>query len=170
MTSWSIRIGPICLCGIWERWSARRSNGIRRHIRLPFAGRKSSDAPETPDISDTIDTTGYGTLPQSIETLDYRITATVLMGKDDSEGARLYLSLKNKSDTVLRFDQGSTVFTIDGKDYDYRDIDSLYYDNRWYTTYLEKDQETEGYLRLPKRGSGRLLCYHHNQPDAGRKE
>ena len=113
-----------------------------------------SDAPETPDISDTIDTTGYGTLPQSIETLDYRITATVLMGKDDREGARLYLSLKNKSDTVLRLDQGSTVFTIDGKDYDYRDIDSLYYDNRWYTTYLEKDQETEGYLRLPKEAAG----------------
>ncbi len=115
---------------------------------------ESADNPETPDISDTIDTTGYGTLPQSIETLEYRITATSLMGKDDSEGPRLYLSLKNKSDTVLRLDQGSTVFTIDGKDYDYRDIDSLYYDNRWYTTYLEKDQETEGYLRLPKEAAG----------------
>ncbi len=114
---------------------------------------ESSDATETPNISDTIDTTGYGTLPQSIETLDYRITATSLMGKDDSEGARLYLSLKNKGDTVLRLDQGSTTFTIDGKDYDYRDIDSLYYDYRWYTTYLEKDQEAEGYLRLPKEAS-----------------
>ena len=109
-----------------------------------------SDAPETPDISDTIDTTGYGTLPQSVETLDYRITATVLMGKDDSEGARLYLSLKNKNDTVLRLDQGATVFEIDGEEYDYGDVDSLYYDNRWYTTYLEKEQEAEGYLRLPK--------------------
>ena len=68
---------------------------------------ESADNPETPDISDTIDTTGYGTLPQSIETLEYRITATSLMGKDDSEGPRLYLSLKNKSDTVLRLDQGS---------------------------------------------------------------
>ena len=115
---------------------------------------ESVDNPEIPDISDIIDTTGYSTLPQSIETLDYRITATALMGKDDNEGARLYLSLKNKSDTVLRLDQGSTVFTIDGKDYDYRDIDSLYYDNRWYTTYLEKDQETEGYLRLPKEAAG----------------
>ena len=113
-----------------------------------------SDTPETPDISDMIDTTGYGTLPQSIETLDYRITATVLMGKDDSEGARLYLSLKNKNDTVLRLDQGATVFEIDGEEYDYGDIDSLYYDNRWYTTYLEKDQEAEGYLRLPKEAAG----------------
>ncbi len=114
---------------------------------------ESADTPETPDISDTIDTTGYGTLPQSIETLDYRITATVLMGKDDSEGARLYLSLKNKSDTVLRLDQGATVFKIDGEEYDYGDVDSLYYDNRWYMTYLEKDQEAEGYLRLPEEAS-----------------
>lgn len=97
-----------------------------------------------------IDTTGYGVLPQSVETLDYRITATALMGKDDAEGARLYLSLKNKSDSVLRLDQGSTVFEIDGKKYTYRDVDSLLYDSRWYTTYLEKDAEAEGYLRLPK--------------------
>ena len=97
-----------------------------------------------------IDTTGYGVLPQSVETLDYRITATALMGKDDTEGARLYLSLKNKSDSVLRLDQGSTVFEIDGKKYTYRDVDSLLYDSRWYTTYLEKDAEAEGYLRLPK--------------------
>ena len=97
-----------------------------------------------------IDTTGYGVLPQSVETLDYRITATALMGKDDTEGARLYLSLKNKSDSVLRLDQGSTVFEIDGKEYTYRDVDSLLYDSRWYTTYLEKDAEAEGYLRLPK--------------------
>ena len=97
-----------------------------------------------------IDTTGYGVLPQSVETLDYRITATALMGKDDAEGARLYLSLKNKSDAVLRLDQGSTVFEIDGKEYTYRDVDSLLYDSRWYTTYLEKDAEAEGYLRLPK--------------------
>ena len=75
------------------------------------------------------------------------------MGKDDSEGARLYLSLKNKSDTVLRLDQGETVFKIDGEEYDYGDVDSLYYDNRWYTTYLEKDQEAEGYLRLPEEAS-----------------
>ena len=97
-----------------------------------------------------IDTTGYGVLPQSVETLNYRITATALMGKDDAEGARLYLSLKNKSDSVLRLDQGSTVFEIDGKEYTYRDVDSLLYDSRWYTTYLEKDAEAEGYLRLPK--------------------
>lgn len=97
-----------------------------------------------------IDTTGYGVLPQSVETLDYRITATALMGKDDTEGARLYLSLKNKTDSVLRLDQGSTVFEIDGKEYTYRDVDSLLYDSRWYTTYLEKDAEAEGYLRLPK--------------------
>ena len=97
-----------------------------------------------------IDTTGYGVLPQSVETLDYRITATALMGKDDAEGARLYLSLKNKTDSVLRLDQGSTVFEIDGKEYTYRDVDSLLYDSRWYTTYLEKDAEAEGYLRLPK--------------------
>ena len=97
-----------------------------------------------------IDTTGYGVLPQSVETLDYRITATALMGKDDAEGARLYLSLKNKTDSVLRLDQGSTVFEIDGKEYTYRDVDSLLYDSRWYTTYLEKDAEEEGYLRLPK--------------------
>ena len=97
-----------------------------------------------------IDTTGYGVLPQSVETLDYRITATALMGKDDVEGPRLYLSLKNKSDAVLRLDQGSTVFEIDGKEYTYRDVDSLLYDSRWYTTYLEKDAEAEGYLRLPK--------------------
>ena len=114
---------------------------------------ESADNPETPDISDTIDTTGYGTLPQSIETLDYRITATVLMGKDDREGARLYLSLKNKSETVLRLDQGTTVFEIDGEEYDYGDVDSLYYDNRWYTTYLEENQEAEGYLRLPEEAS-----------------
>ena len=114
---------------------------------------ESADHPETPDISDTIDTTGYGTLPQSIETLDYRITATVLMGKDDREGARLYLSLKNKSDTVLRLDQGAIVFEIDGEEYDYGDVDSLYYDSRWYMTYLEKDQEAEGYLRLPEEAS-----------------
>lgn len=97
-----------------------------------------------------IDTTGYGVLPQSVETLDYRITATALMGKDDAEGPRLYLSLKNKTDSVLRLDQGSTVFEIDGKEYTYRDVDSLLYDSRWYTTYLEKDAEAEGYLRLPK--------------------
>ena len=97
-----------------------------------------------------IDTTGYGVLPQSVETLNYRITATALMGKDDAEGPRLYLSLKNKSDSVLRLDQGSTVFEIDGKEYTYRDVDSLLYDSRWYTTYLEKDAEAEGYLRLPK--------------------
>ena len=97
-----------------------------------------------------IDTTGYGVLPQSVETLDYRITATALMGKDDVEGPRLYLSLKNKTDSVLRLDQGSTVFEIDGKEYTYRDVDSLLYDSRWYTTYLEKDAEAEGYLRLPK--------------------
>ena len=97
-----------------------------------------------------IDTTGYGILPQSVETLDYRITATALMGKDDAEGARLYLGLKNKTDSVLRLDQGSTVFEIDGKEYTYRDVDSLLYDSRWYTTYLEKDAEAEGYLRLPK--------------------
>ena len=106
------------------------------------------------DPSDTIDTTGSGTLPQTVETPDYRITATALMGKNDTEGPRLYLSLKNKNDTVLRLDQGGTVFAIDGKDYDYGDIDSLYYDNRWYTTYLEKDQEAEGYLRLPKEAAG----------------
>ena len=109
---------------------------------------------EPSDPSDTIDTTGSGTLPQTVETSDYRITATSLMGKNDTEGPRLYLSLKNKSDTVLRLDQGSTVFEIDGKDYDYGDIDSLYYDSRWYTTYLEKDQEVEGYLRLPEEASG----------------
>lgn len=108
---------------------------------------------KTPDTSDVIDTTVYGTLPQSVETLDYRITATSLMGKDDREGARLYLSLKNKNDTVLRLDQGSTVFEIDGKKYDYGDIDSLYYDSRWYLYYLEKDQEVEGYLRLPPEAS-----------------
>ena len=99
--------------------------------------------------SDVIDTTETGTLPQTIETVDYRITATVLM-KDEKEGDRLFLNLRNKNNTVLRLDQSSTCFEIDGKIYPYSTVDSLNYEKRWYTTYLEKDEEMEGYLRLPE--------------------
>ena len=102
---------------------------------------------------DTIDTTVYGKLPQSVETLNYRITAAILM-EDQEKGDRLYLHLKNKCDTVLRLDQSSVVFDIDGKEYPYSYVDSLNYDKRWYTKYLEKDEEMEGYIRLPKEADG----------------
>ena len=105
------------------------------------------DQKKTP--SDTIDTTVYGKLPQSVETLDYRITAAILM-EDREKGDRLYLNLKNKCDTVLRLDQSSVVFDIDGKKYPYSSVDSLNYDKRWYIRTLDKDEEMEGYLRLPE--------------------
>lgn len=105
------------------------------------------------NICDKIDTTASGKLPQSIETLDYKITASALM-KDDQEGTRLYLHLKNKDESVLRLDQESVVFITDSTEYPYSAIDSLNYDNRWYTICLEKDEEAEGYLRLPKKLAG----------------
>lgn len=67
--------------------------------------------------------------------------------KDDQEGTRLYLHLKNKDESVLRLDQESVVFITDSTEYPYSAIDSLNYDNRWYTICLEKDGEAEGYLR-----------------------
>lgn len=97
---------------------------------------------------DKIDTTNSGKLPQSVETLDFKITARVLM-KDNVEGTRLYLTLKNKGDRVLRLDQDSTVFESGGKQYSYSAVDNLNYDLRWYTCYLEKNEEAEGYLRIP---------------------
>lgn len=99
--------------------------------------------------SDVIDTTEAGTLPQTIETVDYRITASVLV-KDTSGEDRLYLHLKNKYDTTLWLDQSNVVFNIDGKTYPYSVIDSLNYDKRWYIQTLDKDEEMEGYLRLPQ--------------------
>ena len=69
--------------------------------------------------------------------------------KDNVEGTRLYLTLKNKGDRVLRLDQDSTVFESGGKQYSYSAVDNRNYDLRWYTCYNEKNEEAEGYLRIP---------------------
>lgn len=107
-----------------------------------------------------IDTTGFGTLPQSVETVDYKITATFLgvePNKDNPEGRCLYIRLLNKSNNKnMRLDQGSTVFDINGVKSKYQTTDSDLFDARWFTEIaygkdIEKDRnELEGYIRLPK--------------------
>ncbi len=94
----------------------------------------------------------YKELPQVYENTYFRVTAEAYF--TDSYGDRLYLSIKNKEDGVLRLVSSKTTYKIDGKEYTYLSALSGYWDTRWYTQYMEKDDELEGYIRLPRGVTG----------------
>ena len=69
-------------------------------------------------------------------------------------GSALCYSTGDYYVSIVDLDQESVVFITDSTEYPYSAIDSLNYDNHWYTICLEKDEEAEGYLRLPKKLAG----------------
>jgi Tol biopolymer transport system component len=108
----------------------------------------SNNNTENDSNSSTAEKTEYKTLPQIYENLDFRVTATGFYS-DDVKGDTVYLQIKNKEDKVLRLVSAKTTYTINDKTYTTNDVDSVFWDTRWYTQYVEKDKELEGYLRLP---------------------
>lgn len=150
------------MLGCDVKWDeAAKSITIAKPAETPKATVPDNEKPsQNGGKTPVLDNTGYGTLPQSKETLDYKLTATFLGVEQDSdnpEGRCLYIRLTNKSDNKnMRLDQGSTVFDINGVKSKYQTVDPELYDKKWYTqiaygTDVEKDKnEIEGYIRLPK--------------------
>lgn len=103
----------------------------------------------TTDDSNKGDTSksDYKALPQIYEVTGFRADAESYF--TDEYGDRLYIKLKNKDDGILRLVSSSVKFTINGKTYTANDALTGYWDTRWYTQYMDKDDELEGYLRLP---------------------
>ena len=89
----------------------------------------------------------YKALPQIYEVTGFRADAESYF--TDEYGDRLYIKLKNKEDGILRLVSSSVKFTVNGKTYTANDALTGYWDTRWYTQYMDKDDELEGYLRLP---------------------
>lgn len=115
-----------------------------------LVGNGDTDKPDTPNTgTDEEPTIEYKSLPQIYEDYYLRVDAETYF--EDKDGDRLFIKLKNKTDgKVLRLVSAETNYTYEGKTYTMKDVDSVNWDTRWYTKYIEEDQELEGYLRLPK--------------------
>ena len=148
------------MLGCNVKWDeANKSITIENPKENAAKNTESNNQPNQPDKkSQIIDNTGYGKLPQTVETANYRVSATVLSDNDDEGkryGRRLYIILTNKtSNDVLRLYQDDIQFDINGKKSKYTDIDSELIDNRWYSNVAyEKDNKNgstiEGFIRLP---------------------
>ena len=111
-------------------------------------GKIDTEKPTTGDDnkSDT-SKSDYKALPQIYEVTGFRADAESYF--TDEYGDRLYIKLKNKEDGILRLVSSSVKFTVNGKTYTANDALTGYWDTRWYTQYMDKDDELEGYLRLP---------------------
>ena len=142
------------MLGCEVKWDDQTKNII---IKKPKVNPEKPNQPN--NNTQIIDTTGFETLPQTVETDKYRLTATYLGGeykKENPENRNLYLRLTNKTtDKNMRLDQGATVFEINGKKVEYKSIDSTLYDTRWYTkiAYYKDNPDggdnIEGYIVLP---------------------
>ncbi len=112
------------------------------------------------DNGNSADTTAYGTLPQSFESKDFRLSATYLQpekNEDNPEGRKLYIRLTNESEkNRYQLDVDATTIVIDGEEKTYKSwVSSNDMDYSWYNTYTdykyENNDQLEGYIRLPKK-------------------
>lgn len=111
-------------------------------------GKIETEKPAAGDDTKTdTDVTDYKELPQIYEVTGFRADAESYFA--DEYGDRLYIKIKNKEDGILRMVSSSVKFTVNGKTYTANDALTGYWDTRWYTEYMDKDDELEGYLRLP---------------------
>lgn len=127
----------------------------------------NTDPAPTPQISDRIDTTATGELPQAVETIDYRVKATKFTddrNKDKdgyvAKGPALYIQIANKhDDETMTLQAYKTKFTVTNKkgtkEYTYiTDVDRDYKDSTWDEQKCGKEGGDDsnvlnGYIRMP---------------------
>lgn len=131
------------------------------------SGNTNTDSNTTPQISDRIDTTATGEVPQAVETIDYRVKATKFTddrNKDKdgyvAKGPALYIQIANKhDDETMTLQSYKTTFTVTNKKgtktYSYiSDVDSDYKDTTWDEQKCDEEggdgsNVLSGYIRMP---------------------
>lgn len=110
--------------------------------------KQADPEPSEPNEPVTPSKPEYKKFPQIYENTNFRVDAMAYF--TDTYGDRLYIKIKNKEEGVLRLNSSATTYEINGVTYDFKKVDAAQWDTRWYTQYIEKDGELEGYLRLPR--------------------
>ncbi len=120
---------------------------------------ENNSSNNTSQVSDRIDTTATGTVPQAVETIDYRVIAksfTDDRDKDRPKGPALHIQIVNKhDDETMTLQSFKTKFIINGKEHSYMsEVDDDYKDTTWTDAKCDKEGGTDsnvltGYIRLP---------------------
>lgn len=93
----------------------------------------------------------YEKLPVTKENKEFTLTVTTCTKDVQDHYRKLGLRLESRQENItIRIIPSATKYIIDGVSYNYSQTESTYWDDRWYTSYAEKDRDLEGYLILPK--------------------
>lgn len=93
----------------------------------------------------------YATLPVTKENSEFTLSVVTFTEDIQDHYKKLYLRLESrKENSIFRIAPSETTYEIDGITYDYRQTEIAYWDDRWYTSYAEKERPLEGYFLLPK--------------------
>lgn len=91
----------------------------------------------------------YKELPQTKDTLEYRLSVVSYYSEGQGVGDKLYLTLTNTSNYPIQLNQMATKIIADGVEYDMVPSEAADLDTKWYAD-IEADKTGEGYIRLPR--------------------